>query len=385
MLLKRLNLRNFRNYKSLEMVPNSSVNVLYGANAQGKTNVLEAIHLLSRRRSHRADRDRDMVRWGEDAFSVEGVFGHQGTDFEVSVLYDEQRGKTVRINGLSRRAAERLFPDIHTVLFVPDDLQMIKGPASLRRNFIDQEISGVNSSYAFELTQYGKALSQRNSLLREGASSANPVLVAYTERLVEHGINIYKRRLRALSRLVPMARQIYLRLSQGELLEVMYRPSVDLPRIHTEEPNSDDKKSENLIREAFYRRLEERQDLERARSVTLVGPHRDDIAFMVSGRDARHFGSQGQQRSVVVSMKAAELSFIYNETGHHPILLLDDILSELDEKRREAILSSVSKGVQIFLTCTDHSVFDPELLCEVDYFRVREGTMERVSDGREDR
>lgn len=371
MLLKRLNLINFRNYSSLEICPGRGVNVLFGDNAQGKTNVLESIYLLAKRTSHRAERDAEMVKWGERSFSVSGRFSHEHFEFEINIAFSEDKGKTVRVNGLPRRSTDGLVPDVQVVIFVPDDLQMVKGPASMRRSFLDHEISQVNSTYAFDLSRYNKAVFQRNSLLRNGASPKDPVVSVFTDQVVEYGTSIYRKRLSALRRIAPVAQHIHSKLTQGEKLEVIYKPSVPITGGETDQ----------TIRELFYRRLEEKAGLEREKAMTLVGPHRDDILFMIGGRDARQFGSQGQQRSIVVSLKVSELHFVREETGRFPMLLLDDILSELDASRRHGLLSAVTQDVQVFLTCTDYSPFESELPRETRYYRVSRGSVEEQAGG----
>jgi DNA replication and repair protein RecF len=371
LVLKRLSLKSFRNYDALEVLPAPGVNVFFGSNAQGKTNILEAIFLLARGYSMRADKDVELVRWGAPEFHARGEFIEEQREISIEVAFSPDKGKSVKVNGLSKRASQGLVPEIKAVLFVPDDLQMVKGPASLRRRFIDQEISQVNPSYAHDLARYQKALAQRNVLLRTGTPMNDPTLHAFTEQLVVHGTQVYKKRLVALRRLARVARDVHARLADGESLEVNYRPSVPISGNETDDD----------IRSAFFDRLKERAPAEAERGQSLVGPHRDDILFLVCGADARLFGSQGQQRSVVVSLKVSELEYIKQETGVYPLLLLDDILSELDVNRRHGLIGAVIDGVQLFLTCTDYSPFLSDLPERTRYFRVASGGVEMLNDG----
>jgi DNA replication and repair protein RecF len=369
--LERLELRDFRNYEALEVNPAPGVNVFFGANAQGKTNILEAVFLLARGSSHRADRDVEMVRWGAASFCVRGQFLIESRDVGVEVLFSEEKGKTLRINGLPRRSVAGLLPDAQVVMFVPDDLQMVKGPASMRRRFLDQEIAQVNPSYGYDLSRYQKVLSQRNSLLRTGSRPDDPSVLVWTEQLVEHGTQVYKKRLPALRRLGRVAREVHKSLTGDEELEVTYRPSVPITG----------QEDDQTVKDAFTQRLKERASLERDKGMTLVGPHRDDIVFSIASMDARLFASQGQQRSIVVSMKVSELEFVRQETGRFPILLLDDILSELDASRRQGLIHAVSKEVQVFLTCTDYAPFESDLPGQTRYYRVEGGTVEAIARG----
>ena len=371
MVLEELVLKNFRNYEHLALVPGSGTNVFYGANAQGKTNMLEAVFVLSRGGSQRAERDAEMIRWGSDSFLVKGRVGAGPRPLEIEVVFSEEKGKTVRVNGLPKRLVEYLSPEVKVVLFVPDDLQMVKGPASLRRRFIDQEISQVDPAYASGLSRYNKVLAQRNALLRSGASPRDPGVEVWTEQLIEYGTKLCRKRLATLRKICPAARAIHSRFAEGEILDVTYRPSIPIAGDETDEE----------IQGVFGKRLQERAEEEQERGMTLVGPHRDDISFDIDGSDARHFGSQGQQRSIVVSMKVAELEYLRNETGYSPILLLDDILSELDASRRHGLLNTITRDVQVLLTCTDYSPFESELPIPTRYFRVSSGMLETDAGG----
>lgn len=371
MVLEELVLEDFRNYCDLGLRPGPGATVFFGENAQGKTNLLEAIYLVARGSSHRATADVEMVRWGQPSFLVRGVFAGGQRPVAIEVSYSEQKGKSVLVNGVPRRQSEGLAPQVRVVLFVPDDLQMVKGPAALRRRFLDQEVSQVDPTYSFDLSRYTKVLTQRNSLLRSGAAPADPSVQIWTEQMVEHGTSLYQKRLGALRKIAPVARSVHGQFAPGEELDVVYRPNVPL--------RGDEAKHQ--VEDAFRKRLKERENLEREKAVSLVGPHRDDIVFNLSGMDARQYGSQGQQRSIVVSVKVSELEFLRHETGDLPVLLLDDILSELDASRRRRLLEAVSRDVQVFLTCTDYVPFRQDLPDKTEYYHVEAGTVGKASGG----
>ena len=371
MVLQQLVLEDFRNYRDLDLCASSGATVFFGQNAQGKTNLLEAIYLIARASSHRAGADAEMIHWGKPSFLARGIFESGTRTVEIEVSYSEQKGKSVLVNGIPRRQSEGLAPQVRVVLFVPDDLQMVKGPGALRRRFLDQEISQVDPTYIFDLSRYTKVLTQRNSLLRAGAAPGDSSVEIWTEQMVEHGARLYRKRLLALKKLAPVARTVHSQFAPGEDLDVLYRPSVPL--------RGDELIPE--IEESFRKRLRERANLERDKAVTLVGPHRDDIVFSLNGMDARQYGSQGQQRSIVLGVKVSEIEFLRQETGDLPILLLDDILSELDASRRHRLLEAISKDVQVFLTCTDYSPFRQDLPVETQYYRVHGGKVERVCSG----
>ncbi|MCR4399131.1 MAG: DNA replication and repair protein RecF [Firmicutes bacterium] len=313
MNIERLSLRDFRNYRAAEVCPGRGLNVLYGGNAEGKTNLLESLIVASSGRSTRAAHDRELIRWGADAYRVYvEVAGHTGAA-TIEVGADGAGGKVTRINGADKKAAD-LLALFSVVSFFPDDVYVVKGPPSLRRRMIDLTLSRTSRSYHYRLIEYYRILAQRNSLLRQWTDRRPPerLLAPWDEQLARAGAFIVRRRLEALGAMSDEAGRAYSRLSGGEALELRYEPSVGAEAADDEE----------RIGERILAALRGARDEEMRRGVTTVGPHRDDVAFMIGGADARVFGSQGQQRTIVLAVKAAEVQFLESRTGDSPVLIL---------------------------------------------------------------
>jgi len=337
-------LNNFRNYDQLSLDFSPGLNVLYGENAQGKTNLLEAIYFLATGRSHRTARDQDLVREGSNRMSAKATIARRTGDLQVELSLGAESRKQLKINGVPERKITRLVGRLAAVLFSPDDLDLVKGPPSGRRRFLDIELSQISENYLHHLVNYTRILGQRNTLLK-----AEPVdqslLAVYDEQLLEAGAQLIHRRAEAILRLAPIAASFHATLADGkEELAIEYQSQGAEPGQCPGVPE---------IQERLWSLLQQRKRDEIRRQVTLVGPHRDDIAFTINGRDARLFASQGQQRTTVLALKLAELRFMGEELGESPILLLDDVASELDPNRRNYLLNAVQEEIQTFISCTD--------------------------------
>lgn len=344
MHLSSLHLQSFRNYASLHITFSPGLNVIYGDNAQGKTNLLESIYFLATGKSHRTSRDQELIREGDETLAARATVVRKTGEIHLELLYGQQSRKQLKINGIAERKITRLVGSLTAVFFSPDDLQLLKGPPSGRRRFLDIELSQISQNYLHHLMTYNKVLAQRNSLLKqEGVDDA--LLGVYDEQLIASGAQLIARRAEAIRRLSPIAAHYHHVLAEGrEDLRMEYQTqvmevgaSIDLGGI------------QDRLREQLRQARRE----ERRRQLTLVGPHRDDIGFWVSDRDARLYASQGQQRTAVLALKLAELQFMTEEIEEPPILLLDDVASELDPHRRHYLLHAVQEGVQTFVSCTD--------------------------------
>lgn len=347
MILEKLALRDFRNYQSLQLQLHPGLNIFAGANAQGKTNILESIYFLSTAKSHRTNREQDLVRWGAGSLLARAELIRQGRRYTLELSYDGEKKKQARVNGLLERRVSSLVGKMPVVFFSPDDLQLLKGAPALRRRFLDIELSQISSTYLHYLQQFSKVLLQRNTLLRKaaaGETSLNTIDV-WDEQLAENGAQIVYRRDQAVFALAGLARSLHGRLTSGsEDLALEYCTSV---------PISIRKESPLKIKAFLTDEIKRRRREEVRRGVSLVGPHRDDLQVRINGLDSRLYASQGQQRTAVLSMKLAELSFMKSQLEEEPILLLDDVASELDPRRREYLLAAVSDSIQTLLTCTN--------------------------------
>lgn len=377
MRITNLRLRSFRNYADLEYAPGSGLNILIGENAQGKSNLLEAIQLLATTRSLRASRESEMVRQ-EDGVPAE--YAYVSADIEreregdvaldISIFPNEQ--KSVRINGSKKGRVVDLLGQLNSVYFGSIDLAIVASDPSVRRRFLNMEISQVSPKYVYELASYKKSLEQRNRLLKELRERPvrNSGLEAWDSQLASHGVPIIVKRRTFIQRIAPLADELHQELTDGkERLEVRYLPSISLPA------SEDGPADGSAMLEAFLAAIENIKRDELRRGTTLVGPQRDDLQFLINGMDARTYGSQGQQRTVTLSLKLAEYRLMEEYVGEPPLLLLDDVMSDLDDARRTHLLKWIRGRGQTFLTCTNLNSFDEDILVEAEVKTVNAGTL----------
>jgi DNA replication and repair protein RecF len=367
MLLTRLTLADVRNYASLEFAPAPGLNVLAGANAQGKSNLLEAIALLGIGKSFRTAREGEIVRDGTSAASLSGEARLAAGEVRLSCSLTRSPSglrKSYAVNGRAVRYAAYLGT-MRVVTFVPAHLQLVSGPPGLRRALVNAALSQEDRGYYAALAAYTTHLTQKNALLRGTVAFDEALLATYNERLIEHGTSVMLARrtfVAALERRAAAIHRAWLGEAEGRL-ELAYVSNVE----------TEDRTREGVAA-AFAERLQRSQAAEFARRVSLVGPHRDDVVFRLDGRPLATYGSQGQQRTAVLALKVAEYGELSERGGEAPILLLDDVLSELDAARRHAFLHEVASFEQAFLTTAG----------EVDVpvaatYRVRAATLERVA------
>ena len=344
MRVKTLALSQFRNYDQATIAPGEGVTVFVGPNAQGKTNVLEALHLCCLGRSHRTARDEELIRWGEEMAKVHILTQQQDGTHDVTILLSRNQKKKKQIR-IGSRPAERigeLLGHVCGVLFSPEDLQIVKSGPAERRRFIDMQLSQLRPAYFYALQRAQRALNQRNALLKEIAKqpSLMPTLDAWDEQLAAAGGEIAENRRQAIEILSETAAKTHATLTNGrEALTLRYVSQV----AGAANPQ-----------ETLLARMRAARGEDLRRLTTTVGVHRDDIAIAIDGKDARTFASQGQQRSAVLALKLAQLDLAWKERGEAPILMLDDVMSELDPSRRRQLLERIDR-VQTFVTCTDLS------------------------------
>ena len=333
MRVTSVRLKNFRNYEDCSFAPCAGVTVLMGDNAQGKTNALEAIYLTCAGRSHRTRQDRELIRWGAEMASVKVTAERRDGSHEVEIKIPAVGRRVVEIAGQRASRSGELMGHVTGVLFSPEDLRMVKDGPAERRRFIDMELSQMRPSYYAALQKYNRALLQRGTLLRTGDLTC---LDVWDEQLARHGAQIMRARIAFTEKLAAIAREVHKSISGGEALEIEYRPGAKA------EPDA----------EALLRLLRAARDVDQRRMTTSVGPHRDDLQFLISGADARAYGSQGQQRTLALSLKLSELEVMKGEMGEYPVLMLDDVMSELDPDRRRLLLERLN-GVQTIIASTD--------------------------------
>jgi DNA replication and repair protein RecF len=361
-IVTSLRLVDFRNYERFELMPHAVLTVLVGPNAVGKTNIIEALQLVTTASSFRRPRWEDLVRWGEDQalVTMNAEEGERRLDVKLTAGVDGT--KAFMVNGQQKRRTQEITGRLPSVVFTPDDLDMVKGPAERRRSAIDDLGAQLSSGYAALKRDYGRVVRQRNILLKEQAGTRQ--LSPWDEQLVVLGARLVTHRLRLLDRLMVVASGHYTDLAGGEVLGWAYDDRCGLRSSGTDDSVRDGSTTSDQAEEGLRRELECRAVEERRRASTLVGPHRDDILFMIDGRDARVFASQGQQRTVALAWKMAEVGLIEDVLRTRPLLLLDDVMSELDESRRAALGAAVMDRTQTFITTTNIGYFDPAMLAD---------------------
>lgn len=357
MFIRRLQMLNYRNYNALDIELCPNVNVFMGDNAQGKTNILEAIYYCAFAKSHRTSKDKELINWnGEHAFISVDV-GRERLDkrIDISILKDGK--KSIRINKIKIKKIGKLFGNFNVVMFSPEDLRIIKDSPGVRRKFIDMELCQLNPKYYYNLVQYNKVLNERNILLRNRNTSSE-MLEIYDMQLVEFGYNIIRDRIKYIESLNKYAEKIHSDITSGkEKINFKYISTI--------------KDLEN-IKENFYTLLEKNRSKDCDRGITSIGPHRDDFFVYINDIDTKSYGSQGQQRTAVLTMKFSSLEIIKELTGEFPVLLLDDVLSELDFNRKKYILSTIGQ-IQTVITCTGIEDLYEYLDEKAKVFKVKNG------------
>lgn len=334
MIIKSIELSNFRNYENLEIHFDHGTNILYGDNAQGKTNILEAAFLSGTTKSHKGSKDKEVIRFGCEEAHIRTVVERNEKEYQIDMHLKTRGSKGVAINKLPIKKASELFGILNIVFFSPEDLNIIKNGPAERRRFLDSELCQLDKLYLSDLTKYNKILNQRNKLLKDIYFRPDLIetLPVWDAQLLDTGKRIIKRRKIFIVELNEIIGQIHSNISGGkEQLILKY------------EPNIDDIFFEDELLKAKNKDLKLCQ--------TTVGPHRDDMLFSVNDIDIRKFGSQGQQRTSALSLKLAEIEIVKKSIHNTPVLLLDDVLSELDSNRQNYLLNSIS-DIQTIITCT---------------------------------
>ncbi len=377
MFLKEITIKNFRNLNELNLNFDSRINIFVGENGAGKTNLLEAIYFLGILKSFRTNQDKQLIKFGEVELFLNGKILKENTETQINISFTANNEaslnkaslqKKVRINNKALTRIIDLIGQLKVVVFSPEDLEIVKGSPAIRRRFLDIELSQVSPSYLYNLQRYLKIIKQRNQILSMLKRNRGIMphmeldlkeLEAWDDQLVETGIPIIRKRQELLNELNPLINEIYHQISgHRQEIKIDYKPCV--------------------VEEDFREKLKVRQENEIRQETTLIGPHRDDISFYINNINARYFASQGQQRTIAICLKLTELQYQYHHTQELPILLLDDITSELDEIKREALLNFIGKDInkaslQVFITTTHLDELSSDFVKEACIFKVKQG------------
>ena len=369
MRIQTLQLNHFRNYSEQYVEFSDGINVFIGENAQGKTNALEAISILALGKSHRTHKDAEFIQWGQETASITGQVWVQNRNQKLRMQF-LKNGKKAQVNGIHVTKMSDFVGKFQVVLFAPEDLLLVKGSPGLRRRFIDMELGQTKPTYLYHLGKYSRIVQQRNTLLKQNPQDAS-FLEVFDEQLIDHAVPLLLERFRFILEMKQLAKGVYNSIATGkEDFEVQYASSIpslqaeDTERLAAEFSNS---LHQQVLRDELFAKVANhvRSALEQKRrsdlhlGYTSIGPHRDDLTFYLNGQPVQAFASQGQQRTIALALRLAEIDFIKQETGEYPVLLLDDVLSELDDKRQTNLLLSMSQKVQTVLTTTSlYHLFD---------------------------
>jgi DNA replication and repair protein RecF len=366
--LKKLSLQHYRNYDEVYFETDHMVNIIVGPNAQGKTNLLEAIFVLALTKSHRTHQDKELIQWNAPHTLLHGEMEKKYGACQLDLTIAQQ-GKKAKINGLEQRKLSNFIGSLNVVMFAPEDLEIVKGSPSVRRRFLDMEIGQVMPSYLYDLSQYQKILVQRNNYLKQLFTTRDTkaaLLDVWNEQLAQFGTKIVKKRQNFIKKLQIWAEKIHSGITGGhEQIEIQYACSFETAGTQ----------DESVLFDQFMIKLSQVKDQELRRGVSLVGPHRDDLLFFINGKEVQTFGSQGQQRTTALSLKLAEIELIREEVGEYPILLLDDVLSELDRFRQTQLIETFQNKVQTFITTTGIESIDLAKLEDASVIHVRNGKL----------
>ncbi|NJR18956.1 MAG: DNA replication/repair protein RecF [Calothrix sp. CSU_2_0] len=376
MFLQSLQLRHFRNYQEQYIEFTAPKTILLGNNAQGKSNLLEAVELLATLRSHRMARDKELVQDSEPISQIKAVLKREAGINDLTLTLRRNGRRTVNLNGENLRKQTDFLGVLNAVEFSSLDLDLVRGSPEVRRHWLDTLLVQLEPVYAYILQQYHQVLRQRNAFLKRHVETLNLAsrpseLSVWDAQLATTGTRVIRRRDRAIQRLAPIAAKWHASISGStEVLQVKYAPNVPLEETQPEQPQE---KVQEKVQQAFLDKIQQRAIAELHQGTTLVGPHRDEVELTINQTPARQYGSQGQQRTLVLALKLAELQLIEEVVGEPPLLLLDDVLAELDPSRQNQLLDAIQDRFQTLITTTHLGSFDSQWLNSSQILSVKSG------------
>ncbi|WP_413211540.1 DNA replication/repair protein RecF [Lactobacillus iners] len=369
MYLEDLTLKDFRNFDRVKVNFDSHINIFIGKNAQGKTNLLESIYFLALTKSHRTSVDKELIKFNMKIAGIHGTLCKRNIRFDLKLLVSN-KGKKAWINRLEQKKLSNYLGTMNAILFSPEDLSLIKGSPAFRRRFMDLEFGQINAEYLYFLTRYRQVLQQRNTYLKQISSkkASDPIFLnVLTDQLAGLAAEVVHKRVLYLDLLKENAKKAYAFISdQKEILDIEYKASF---------PEFDEKDSVEKIYKKILLSFEHVKVNEMRLGTTLVGPHRDDLQVFINKKSAQEYASQGQQRSIVLSIKLAEIDLMHQILNEYPILLLDDVMSELDNIRQKNLLNYINGKTQTFITTTDINSISQEMIKIPRIFRIVSGTV----------
>jgi len=377
MFISSLNLKNFRNYENLSLDFDSDKTLIIGKNAQGKTNILDSIFYLSSLKSLNAKTDSELIRWGENYAGISAIIKNSDIETKLDVSLSTEKKKVIKVNDIKKNNSIDFISKFSTVSFTVSDLLLLRGTPEDRRDWLDIAISQIYPAFDERLSKYNKIKTQKNNYLRtlkSGLANDKELLKVWNTQLLTCGANIIYLRIKFLKELQKIAQVKHSQISRDEVLHVSYDSSV----VSFESCKGEELPSVEYIAEEFSKRLAEKEDEELIRCQSVVGPHRDDVSYFINDNDAKKYASQGQQRTIVLALKLAELEMIESKLDTTPVLLLDDVLAELDDIRQNYLLSSIKPHTQTIITSVDTLHFRNEYLRDVAIYRIAENQASRI-------
>lgn len=368
MKLTNLQLQNFRNYESVQIEFTDGVHVFIGENAQGKTNLMESIYALAMTKSHRTTNDKELIGWNKEFATIKGTVEKTTTKTNLELQFSK-KGKIAKVNYLEQKRLSSYLGNLNVILFAPENLTLVKGSPQNRRKFVDMELGQMSSLYLYDLVEYNRVLKQRNTYLKQLAikkKQPDEYLDVLSEMLSELASKIVFHRLDFMKQLEALAIPIHDQLSLGrEKFSVSYHATIPL----------EDGLTASQMKEIYMNQFKKNQTREADQATTLIGPHRDDLIFYLNEVPVQTYGSQGQQRSTVLSLKLAEIELMKLSTGEYPLLLLDDVLSELDDDRQTHLIKAIENKVQTFITTTSLDGIKQQFINEPVVIPIEKGTI----------
>ena len=362
MIIKSIELENFRNYDSLSINFDEHTTILFGNNAQGKTNILESAYMSGTTKSHKGSRDKEIIKFDKNESHIKTIISKNDRDYQIDIHLRKNKSKGIAINRVPIKKASDLFGLINIIFFSPEDLNIIKNGPAERRKFMDAELCQIDKIYLSDLTNYNKALNQRNALLKEMVYKPDlkETLSLWDEQLIAYGKKIITRRQQFINDINIIVKEIHNKITSGkENIDVTYDPNID-----------------DIF---FLDELVKNKEKDMRFCQTSVGPHRDDIKITVDGIDIRKYGSQGQQRTCALSLKLSEIKLVEDTINDKPILLLDDVLSELDKNRQSDLLDNLL-DTQTIITCTGIDEFVKNRFKLNTVYKVTNGSIELITE-----
>ena len=358
MYIKKIKLNKYRNYENLDIDFLNGVNIIYGKNAQGKTNILEAIYMTATTKSHKSVRDYEIIKFGEEEAHIKSIINKNKNDEIIDIHLKKKVNKGIAINGKRIKKISDYLGFFNIVFFSPEDLNIIKEGAVKRRKFLDFYICQIDKLYVYNLSKYNKILNQRNKLLKDINNNSELIdtLDAWDNELIKYSFYIIKKREEVIKELDEEIYKKHFFISgEKEKIKTIYEKNVD--------------------KDNFYKLLREKREEDIKNKTSTIGPHRDDLKFIIEDVDIRKFGSQGQQKTAALSIKFSEIESIKRKTNNNPILLLDDVFSELDESRQKLLINNI-KNIQTIITCTGIPIEILKLLSPDKIIKINNGKIE---------